>query len=123
MGRERWEDVAFIIVDDEGIRRLNARFMMRDEPTDVLCFSYTPLPGVTDPRSAEIYINAQRARLVGRRFGGVARELALYIAHACNHLTGADDASPAQRRRMRRRERLWLNTARADGLLKGILAP
>ena len=95
--------------------------MERDEVTDVLSFDYAPLPGETDTPSAEIVVNVERARRVGPRYGGVDRELALYIAHGCNHLTGADDSTIRDRERMRRRERRWLTAARENGLLEGLI--
>jgi ssRNA-specific RNase YbeY (16S rRNA maturation enzyme) len=35
-------------------------------------------------------------------------ELALYIAHGFDHLSGADDDTPARRAAMRRTEMRWL---------------
>ena len=46
------------------------------------------------------------------------RELALYLAHGCDHLTGADDATPAGRARMRRRELGWLRELALTRLIR-----
>lgn len=116
-----WAEISIVLVDDAGIHVLNQQFMERDEVTDVLSFDYAPLPGETDTPSAEIVVNVERARHVGPRYGGVERELALYIAHGCNHLTGADDSTIRDRERMRRRERRWLTAARENGLLEGLI--
>jgi ssRNA-specific RNase YbeY (16S rRNA maturation enzyme) len=62
-----------------------------------------------------VFVNAERARAEGLRRGGVADELALYIAHGCDHLAGASDRTPAGRARMRRREQAWLAEARRLG--------
>ena len=58
----------------------------------------------------EIIVNAERAWLAGSRRRGwsPSRELALYIAHGCDHLNDERDTTPAGRRRMRRRELHWL---------------
>ena len=110
-------EVSVLLMDDEGMRALNRRFSGRDETTDVLSFRYLPQAGIRGGTTGECMVNAERALQLGKRHGGVARELALYIAHACDHLTGADDADDRQRRRMRRRELRWLREAAARGLL------
>ena len=51
---------------------------------------------------------------MGRLPGGLQR----LLAHACDHLSGADDADPHARRRMRRRELRWLQKADAEGVEK-----
>jgi ssRNA-specific RNase YbeY (16S rRNA maturation enzyme) len=77
----------------------------------------------------EIVVNVERAAEAGpghwpRTRGdrsAIARELALYIAHGCDHLCGADDASRVDRLRMRRRELRWLRAAERDGCLRGLI--
>jgi len=87
--------------------------------TDVVSQSYRAVPGA-GAASAELVLNAERARAEGRgRPGGPARELALYLAHGLDHLSGRDDDTPARRRAMRRRETAWLDARPADW--KGIL--
>ena len=101
-----------VLTDDAGIRAVNRGFLDRDEPTDVISFRYNPLPGESPALpSGEVVVNAQRAAAVGRKYGGIAREVALYLAHGFDHLAGADDASPGQRARMRQRELRWLRAA------------
>jgi len=58
----------------------------------------------------------------GARRGNAADELALYLAHGCDHLSGANDRTLRERRRMRRRELLWLAQARRNGLMAGLWA-
>lgn len=88
--------------------------------TDVVAQSYATVPGVCGA-SAEVVLNAERARAEGQtRPGGAARELALYLAHGLDHLAGSDDRTPALRRAMRRRETRWLDSAPAA--FRGILA-
>ena len=77
--------------------------------TDVVVQAYAAVPGVV-PATAEVILNAERAGAEGgRRAGGPARELALYLAHGMDHLAGHDDATAAGRRAMRRRETGWLD--------------
>lgn len=110
--------VSIVLLGDSGMRRLNRRFLGCDETTDVLSFRYaTSAADPDDLTAGECVVNAQRALQVGPLHGGVARELALYLAHACDHLAGADDATETQRRRMRRREQRWLRQAKNQCLL------
>jgi ssRNA-specific RNase YbeY (16S rRNA maturation enzyme) len=44
----------------------------------------------------------------GPQHDGADAELALYIAHGFDHLSGADDNTPARRAAMRRTEMRWL---------------
>lgn len=81
---------------------------------------FDPLPGEPRHTHGEIHVNAQRAAQVAPRDAN--HELALYIAHGLNHLSGARDHTPRERRRMRRRELAWLREAAALGLLKGLVA-
>lgn len=111
--RRRWGDVNVVLMIDRGIRRVNREFLGHDWPTDVISFAYPPLPG-HEAWSGELVVNVQRAvetANAGQRCRPAwapAQELALYIAHGCDHLSGADDATPPERLRMRRRELRWL---------------
>lgn len=61
--------------------------------------------------SAEVFVNVERAVLLGEssKKWSASKELALYIAHGCDHLiTGEDDAQADERKRMRGRELRWL---------------
>ncbi len=113
-------DLSLCYVGDAAIRALNARYLGRDEPTDVLAF---PLEDGNSPHSpderllGEIVISAEKALAEAkRRRIPVAREVALYTAHGVLHLLGYDDHTPADRRRMRRAERAALAVA-------GLLCP
>ena len=57
-----------------------------------------------------------------RKDWGASSELGLYIAHGCDHLSGAEDYDRPGRERMRRRELRWLQQARAGGLLEDMVA-
>lgn len=103
--------LALLLVDDASMPAYKARAFGRPLQTDVLSLRYLPLPGAPPGGEAELIVNAQLALRQGRRRpGGPPHELALYIAHGIDHLTGANDASPIARRQMRRRELAWLQT-------------
>ena len=115
-------DVNLVVTDDAGIRDINRLHLGHDYPTDVITFMYQPMPGqVTHRHNGEIIVNMELAARLRRWLGNADRELALYIAHGCDHLSGEDDHTPAARRRMRRRELRWLAEASKFNLLAGLL--
>ena len=117
----QWGDVSVCLTGDDDIAALNLAHLGRQEITDVLSFAYAPMPGETPPRmSGEVIVNAELAGRAAPHWGA-ARELALYLAHGCDHLMGEDDADDAGRRRMRRRELRWVREAKASGLLARLI--
>jgi ssRNA-specific RNase YbeY (16S rRNA maturation enzyme) len=135
-----WGVVSVVLVDDGGIGRINRACFGRSGATDVISLTYAPVPGETDGGAAEIIVNVQRAQEEGgrhwrqadragcsprppRRRVAACLELALYLAHGCDHLTGATDDTPVLRRRMRQRELRWVRDAQRLDLLRGLLPP
>ena len=116
----RWEEVAVVLTDDAQIAPVNRMFLDHACATDVITFKLAPVPGPGAGTSGEIHLNVERAFAEGARRGGATDELALYLAHGCDHLTGANDRTLRERRRMRRRELLWICSARQDGLMAGL---
>jgi rRNA maturation RNase YbeY len=115
----RWAQTVLVLVDDARIRAINRRVFGKDEVTDVISICYPPVPGEEGGFAAEIVVNVQRAAAQAASHGrwSTNRELALYIAHGCDHCAGADDNTPRKRRRMRRRELRWLQEASERQLL------
>ena len=118
----RWHEASVVLTDDAGITPLNRRFFGKDHPTDVISFALDTLPGEAAGLRGEIFVNVERARLVGRRPDASSRELALYIAHGFNHLSGATDHTARERAAMRRRELAWLRRAARLGYLQGLVS-
>ena len=114
----QWSAVSLVLTDNAGIRRIKSKYMHIAEVTDVIAFRYASLPGETDSAWGDVFVNVQRAAEYTLTSGNRSRELALYIAHGCDHLAGEVDDSPAAYARMRRRELRWLKNAASDGLLK-----
>lgn len=99
-------EVSVAIVDDAEIARVHGRFLNDPTPTDCISFVFDSGNGAID---GEIVVSAETAAAAACRFGWSASdELLLYVVHAALHLAGYDDQSPAQRRAMRRQERLVL---------------
>ncbi|HPA78527.1 MAG TPA: rRNA maturation RNase YbeY [Kiritimatiellia bacterium] len=117
---EKWGTVSLTLTDDAGITAANRAYFGKDSPTDVISCAYDPLPGEAGLRAGEVIVNVQRAREEGARRDGMDLELALYIAHGCQHLAGRDDAVPAARAAMRRCENAWLRRAQRLGLIGGL---
>ena len=117
-----WADISIVLVDDRGMRAVHRTYLSGNVSTDVMAFVFDPLPGESADLYAEIFVNVRRAMEIGQRVRqpgdvpGVAlprmwtasRELALYLAHGCDHIGGATDNNAAECARMRRRELRWL---------------
>jgi probable rRNA maturation factor len=96
--------LSLAVVDEEEMTELNRRFLGREEPTDVLSF---PMQDEDESDMfGEIVICADvAAREAEARKTPYDAELALYAIHGLLHLLGYNDGTPAQRKRMRERER------------------
>ncbi len=105
-----WQELTIHLLDDAGIAPVNQAVLGHAGPTDVITQRYEPIPGEPGGLVGELFVNVEQAlQAAPRRAGWSAdRELALYLAHGCDHLAGADDATPRTRARMRRRELAWL---------------
>lgn len=104
-----YSEIDILLVDDSGIVPINAAALGHGGATDVITLPYPAIPGEETGATAEIVINVERAwQQGGGNFQAADRELALYLAHACDHLRGFDDDTPPARRSMRRREWRWL---------------
>ncbi|MGA2033356.1 MAG: rRNA maturation RNase YbeY [Thermoguttaceae bacterium] len=98
--------ISLAVVDDATIGRLNRRFLGHEGATDVLSFL---LERTDQCLEGEVVVSAETARRVAAEFGWTpAEELLLYVVHGTLHLAGYDDATAADRVRMRRRERACL---------------
>ncbi len=102
-----WQEVALLLTDDVGITQYNREFFGKDSPTDVISFRGDPIPG-EEGDTGDLIVNVECAVREGLQHDGINAELALYIAHGFNHLSGADDDTPARRAAMRRTELHWL---------------
>ena len=90
------------VVDDATIARLNEQFLQHEGPTDVLSFVLEQAEGGLE---GEVVVSAETALRTAPGFGWSAgEELLLYVIHGMLHLAGYDDATPAEKGVMRRRE-------------------
>ena len=112
-----WDSCVLVLVDDETIREVHQRFLDQEDSTDVITFTYPPMPPANSGYQGEIIVNIEQALREGKKRDRLDDELALYIAHGCNHLNGSNDDTPARKLAMRRRERQWLSEAKKHKLL------
>jgi len=119
----QWQEISLVIADDRLMSQLNTEFMDDPSATDVLSFCLPPMPEAPALFSGEVFVNAQRAIALSRTNKGIARELALYIAHGCDHLMDEDDSDATSRQRMRNRELRWLREADSIKLLDKLAKP
>jgi len=93
-----------LITDDRELHALNARFLGKQYPTDVLSFP-------ADPQAeggllGSMAISAQRAREQARQFGhSLQEEIQILMLHGVLHLLGMDHET--DRGRMARAEADW----------------
>lgn len=118
-----WAEISVVIADSRLMSAVNTEFMNDTSPTDVLSFTLPPIPGEPPLFSGEIFVNAEISAETGAgKPDETAHELALYIAHGCDHLMDQEDRTQAERRAMRSRELRWLKEAAIQGLLKGFVS-
>ncbi|MBN1503908.1 MAG: rRNA maturation RNase YbeY [Candidatus Eisenbacteria bacterium] len=126
----RFDEISINFMGAKAVQSLNRRFTGRDEVTDVLAFEIAPdvpLSGRTSrggrgARLADVVVCVDRAAEQARDYGvGLDEELARLTIHGLLHLCGLDDATPAQRREMRRREDFHLK--RLGDLVGSVLRP
>lgn len=108
-----WQEVTLLLTDDCGMTQYNREFFGKDHPTDVISFRYEPVPG-EEGVSGDLIINVECALREGPAHDGTDAELALYIAHGFNHLSGAEDNTAARRAAMRRTELRRLAALQAE---------
>lgn len=115
---EPWNEVCVVLTDDEGIVPANLEYFGKDRPTDVISFRYDPVPGEEEGFSGDLIINVDRALQVGPDQNGADYELALYIAHGFDHLSGAEDDTPEKKKTMLETETAWLEKINYQGLFE-----
>jgi len=100
LGRNAGKPVNLIFTGGPGIKALNRRFLGKDRLTDVIAFNMPPAPVPGSPWG-EIYVCVPVAAGQARAMGhSLLTELLILTAHGALHLSGMDDAAPAERRAM-----------------------
>jgi len=105
-------ELSLLLVDDEPMRRLNARYRSIDRPTDVLAFAMFegPFSEVNPHFLGDVVISTETALAHARKVSRhVNTELHALLVHGILHLIGYDhERSSADARVMREKERRLL---------------
>ncbi len=106
-----FRSVTIILQDDDFSAEVHEAINGVKGATDVITQRYDALPGEEEGVYGELYVNIDQALRVApkRRNWSPAKELLLYVAHGMDHLSGADDLTPKDYDRMRRRELRWIH--------------
>jgi probable rRNA maturation factor len=114
-------ELSIAIGDDAWIQELNRKYREKDRPTDVLAFPQATLaPQSVGPAGipllGDVAVSAETAARQAAELGhSFERELALLVTHGILHLTGWEDATAAQRRRMMARAEEILGQVGREG--------
>ena len=118
--RYRRADITVCVVTDASIAKLNARFLGKNAPTDVIAFDLSRKE-VPARLVADIVISADTACYNAGAFGTSALyEIYLYVVHGMLHLLGYDDVTAKQRARMQKKAEYFL---RKIGIKPNSLCP
>lgn len=108
--------VGLRLTGDAELREMNRAWRALDRPTDVLAFPADPSPD--GDYLGDIALSMERAALQAPRFGATLEaETARLVIHGLLHLLGYDHHTPAGGRRMRARERRYLETVSPGSIL------
>jgi len=121
MNRARtWIECSLVVTGDRDMIKLNEQVLGHEGTTDVITFTYRSAPGETPGGwRGEIVVNIEEAaRAAAERGLPLANEMALYVAHGCQHLAGANDDTRVRRSAMQRRQTRWLREAARKKLIR-----
>jgi len=87
-------EISLTLLDDDGIRALNRRWLGKDRPTDVLAFSL----GSGDAPLGDVYLGVEQARRQAGELGVPLREELVRLAvHGALHVLGHDHPEGPER--------------------------
>jgi probable rRNA maturation factor len=93
--------INLILISDEEIKKLNAKFRKVRRITDVISFLFEPPNSSPKTISGDIYIAKERSQKQARRFGHTwDKELAYLTIHGILHLCGYSDYERAAKKEM-----------------------
>ncbi len=104
--RKQLKQLNVIFCTDDALLAVNREFLNHDYYTDIITF---PLSSEGQPVEAELYISIDRVRENAEKHEiNFSMELHRVIFHGCLHLTGYNDKSSQQIKKIRKREDHYL---------------
>ena len=101
-------DITF--VGNRKIKTLNAEYMKRQSPTDVISFTLEGCD-IRDKKGpvGDVYISSDMAWDNARRFGtSYEKEILLYVIHGMLHLLGFGDKTAREKKKIQKLEKQFL---------------
>lgn len=99
-------ELCVVFAADAQVRALNKRFLSHDRETDVIAFGYPrPRKAAADAPFGDVYVSLGVAKRQAEALGHpLSREAVTLAVHGTLHLVGYDDARPADKARMFKRQ-------------------
>ena len=98
------KDIELVFVEDTQIQQINAEFLGKDYPTDVLSFPLESF-GTNEIPLGSININTQKAQEVSQNLGhSLDSEIVLLFIHGLLHLLGFDHERDSGEHRAKEQE-------------------
>jgi len=108
----RYVKLGIVFMSDKELLKLNREVLSHDYYTDILTF------GIEESKTsveAEMYFSLDRAKENALQYNvSLRNELARLAIHGMLHLAGYDDKKPAGKKRMRERERFFLEYLQSE---------
>ena len=99
------KEINFIFCNDDYLQKINEKHLQHTDLTDVITFDYSQRKKLI----GDIYISIERVKENASKFDTTFKsEIARVMIHGILHLTGYDDKSKTEKKRMREMENKFL---------------
>lgn len=109
-------ELSLLLVRDSRMKALNRKYRDTNSSTDVLAFPARSGEGASkqSPILGDVVVSVETAnREAVERKIPLRQEICLYVTHGILHLLGYDDQYPAERKKMKAKERMLLKVSLA----------
>ena len=101
------ESLNYVFCSDKYLLEINKQFLDHNYYTDIISFDLSEVPGQL---IGEVYISVDRVKDNAKTHGATfSEELLRVIFHGALHFCGYKDKKPADAKKMRQMEDLWLS--------------
>lgn len=101
------ESLNYVFCSDKYLLEINKQFLDHNYYTDIISFDLSEVPGQL---IGEVYISIDRVKDNAKTHGATYKEeLLRVIFHGALHFCGYKDKKPADAKKMRQMEDLWLS--------------